>query len=165
MVDAHEKKVVKKPDEVKKTDPVTTPGGTDDLKQKLGLTDKEIKGNKLYSFISEWYAVPYKYGGCVKTGVDCSCFATNLYQSVYGKSLARTAGDMFLQSDKISENDAREGDLVFFRMYGTKITHVGVFVKGDYFVHASTSKGVMLSSLQEAYYKKYFYCAGRIKKT
>jgi len=70
-----------------------------------------------------------------------------------------------LQCEKISEEEAKEGDLFFFRMNGTKISHVGVFVKGDYFVHASTSKGVILSSLKEAYYRKNFYCAGRIKKT
>lgn len=164
-MDAKEKKVVKKDVPAKKAEPPLNTGDANEIKEKLGLTDKEIKNSKLYSFVGDWYASPYKYGGCLKSGVDCSCFASILYQTVYGKNLARTANDMFLQCEKITEEEAREGDLFFFRMNGTKISHVGVFVKGEYFVHASTSKGVILSSLKEAYYRKNFYCAGRIKKT
>lgn len=139
-------------------------GSTNEVEQKLGVTKKEIHHSKLYSFVGEWYGTPYKYGGCQKNGVDCSCFASVLYTQVYGASLARTAGDMYKQCDKISMEEMREGDLLFFKINSNSISHVGVFVKGDFFVHASSSKGVMLSSIKEAYYQKYFYCAGRIRK-
>lgn len=138
--------------------------GTPVLEQKLGLSSKEIKNSKLYSFVNEWYNTPYKYGGCQKTGVDCSCFADILYEEVYGYKLARTAGDMFNACNKISAEDAKEGDLFFFKINGDKISHVGVLLKRNFFVHSSTSKGVIISSLDEAYYKKYFFCAGRPKK-
>ncbi len=114
--------------------------------------------------MNEWYNVPYQYGGCLKSGVDCSCFASILYDDVYGKKLPRIAGDMFNQCSQISPEDAKEGDLFFFKINGNKISHVGVFLKRNFFVHASTSKGVMINTIDEAYYKKYFFCAGRLKQ-
>ena len=136
------------------------------LMQKLGLDKKEIAHHKLYSFVNEWYGVPYKYGGCTKEGVDCSCFVCEMYKKVYQNgNLNRTAGEMFKACEQISADDAKQGDLFFFKINGDKISHVGVCLKKDVFVHASTSKGVMINSIEEAYYKKYFFCAGRIKKT
>lgn len=135
------------------------------MEQKLGLSSKEIHRERIYSFVNEWYGVPYKYGGCKKEGVDCSCFATILYNEVYHISLNRTAGEMFKASEQIQANEAKQGDLFFFKINGDKITHVGVCLKNNFFVHASTSQGVIINSIEEAYYKKYFFCAGRIKKT
>lgn len=135
------------------------------LKEKLGLTNKEIKSSKLYTFINDWYGVPYKYGGCQKTGVDCSCFADNLYKDVYHRKLGRTAGEIYKECDKIKTDHIKEGDLVFFKINSSNISHVGVYLKNNKFVHASTSKGVMISDLTETYYKKYFYSAGRLKES
>lgn len=133
------------------------------VKEKLGVTNKEIRESKLYRYINDWYGVPYKYGGCQKTGVDCSCFTSNLYETVYGKKLARTAGDIQKECDKVSTEKLKQGDLVFFITNGKNISHVGVYVKDNKFVHASTSKGVMISDLSETYYKKTFSSAGRLK--
>ncbi|MGZ3901649.1 MAG: C40 family peptidase [Bacteroidia bacterium] len=136
---------------------------TDPLEEKLGLSKKEIKHSKLYSFIDEWYGVPYKYGGCQKTGVDCSCFTDLLYENVYGTKTARSAGEIYKECDKISLDKIKEGDLVFFITNGKNISHVGVYLKNDKFAHASTSRGVMISDLKEPYYKKTFYSAGKLK--
>ena len=136
---------------------------TNELEQKLGLNSKEIKSSKLYSFIDDWYGTPYKYGGCQKGGVDCSCFTNLLYEKVYDKKIARSASDMFKECDKISIEEAKTGDLVFFKIGGNNISHVGVFIKNNLFVHASNSSGVVINSLKEAYYKKYFFCAGKMK--
>src|SRR5688500_8483644 len=46
--------------------------------ESLGLTSKQVKHSKLYSFCDEWYGVPYRYGGCRKSGIDCSCFVNML---------------------------------------------------------------------------------------
>ena len=59
----------------------------------------------------------------------------------------------------------KQGDLLFFKTNGNSISHVGVYLKNNKFVHASTSKGVMINDLEETYYKKYFYSAGRLKHT
>jgi murein DD-endopeptidase / murein LD-carboxypeptidase len=132
------------------------PGKANEVEQKLGVSKKQIHENKLYSFVDDWYGTPYKYGGCQKTGIDCSCFTNLLYDRVYGIKIARSAADMFLGCDKISIEDAHQGDLLFFKIGGSAITHVGVFLRSKLFVHASTSKGVSINSVDEAYYKKYF---------
>lgn len=139
-----------------------SPGGSE-LQQKLGISSKQIQENKLYSFIDDWYGVPYKYGGCQKAGVDCSCFTNLLYEKVYDKRIARSAAEMFRACDEISLDQAKMGDLVFFKIGGNSISHVGVFLKNKLFVHASNSRGVIINSLDEAYYKKYFFCAGKMK--
>lgn len=133
------------------------------LRQNIGLSARDLRQNKLYSFVLDWYGTPYKYGGCQRSGVDCSCFTVMLCEKVYGTSLPRRAEDIFKSCDHFDLRDAQEGDLVFFRIGGKKISHVGVYLRNKWFVHASTSRGVIMNSLDEAYYKKYFFCAGRLK--
>jgi lipoprotein Spr len=135
----------------------------DDWQRALGVTPRQFRESRLYSFIGEWYGTPYKYGGCIKSGVDCSCFASLLSEKVYNRHLPRSANDMYLQADKFGIDDAREGDLLFFRINSKTVTHVGIYLGRKMFVHASTSRGVSVSSLDEAYYRKYFFCAGRVK--
>ena len=135
-----------------------------EFRQKLQLSEREIKSTKLYSFSEDWYGVPYRYGGCDKSGVDCSCFANVLYQQVYSKSIARSTNDIFKNCDQLSLEELQQGDFIFFKIGGTSISHVGIFLKGTYFIHSSSSRGVILNSLDEAYYKKYFFCAGKLRK-
>ncbi len=139
-------------------------GTAQSFRSQLQLSEAEIRNNKLYSFSEQWYGSPYKYGGCERNGVDCSCFVNVLYQQVYGKTLARSAAEMFKACESLDLEKMTQGDLVFFKIGGNTISHVGVLLKGNLFIHASTSRGVMVNSLEEAYYKKYFYCAGKVKK-
>lgn len=133
------------------------------VKTTLQLSDKEMK-EPLYVFITEWYGVPYKYGECSKSGIDCSGFVNLLYQKVYHKSLERRSDDIFhKQCKKIKRSEVKEGDLVFFKIESKEITHVGVYLKNNKFVHASTKKGVMISDLNEPYFQRYFYAFGRVK--
>lgn len=151
----------------KKDTPKKETAKVSDVKNKtiasiMGVSEKEIRDKKLYEFIEEWYGVPYKYGGCSKNGTDCSCLTINLYSAVYKKQLPRNADDMAKACDKVSEKKASEGDMVFFKINSKQVSHVGVVLKNNKFVHASTSKGVLISDLNEAYYKKYFYCYGHL---
>lgn len=148
----------------KKPHQVSSKSAGSDLERVLGISSKEIKKSKLYSFIQDWYGVPYKYGGCKKSGVDCSCFTNILYEDVYHQKLMGNAADMYKRTEKISLERAKEGDLVFFKINVSYVSHVGVLLRSGFFVHASTSKGVIVSSLNEAYYKKYFHSAGRVNK-
>jgi lipoprotein Spr len=118
----------------------------------------------LYTAVSKWFGTPYKIGGTTKKGVDCSGFVNVIYKEVYGKSLARNSADIYLKSDKIAKANLREGDFVFFRTNKSKsVNHVGIYLKNGKFAHASTSKGVIVSSLDEAYYNKAFFSGGRAK--
>lgn len=130
---------------------------------KLSVSEKEVRNKKLYSFISDWYGTVYKYGGCDKNGVDCSCFTGILYKKVYGVTVGRNTSLIYKESEHIKTSHLREGDLVFFNAGTKDVSHVGVYLKDNKFVHASTSKGVMINDLGETYYKKYYYGAGRIK--
>lgn len=135
----------------------------ENIKNTLHLTDKEMN-NPLYKFITEWYGVPYKYGECSKNGTDCSGFVNALYQKVYRITLERQAEDIFQkQCKKINKNEVQEGDMVFFKIESNRITHVGVYLRNNKFVHASTKKGVIISDLNEPYFQKHFYCFGRVK--
>jgi lipoprotein Spr len=70
--------------------------------------------------------------------------------------------EIFSNSQTISRKELREGDLVFFKIQSDQVNHVGVYLQNDHFVHASTQAGVTVSRLNEAYYARYFFKAGRI---
>lgn len=126
----------------------------------------EIYNEKLYTIIDQWIGVPYKFGGKNKGGIDCSNFSCTLLREAfsYPSNYYFPSSKLAEQGDKISLDNAQEGDLVFFSMNsGSKISHVGVYLANRKFVHASTSKGVIISSLDEDYYKKRFVFAKRIK--
>lgn len=131
------------------------------VQEKLSVDKHEIEKSKLYSFITDWYGTPYRYGGCDKSGTDCSCFTLMLFKQVYNKTIERSSGEIYKSCEKIKRSHLKEGDLVFFVTNGKGVSHVGVFLKDEKFVHASTSKGVMISSLSEAYFEKTYYGAGR----
>jgi cell wall-associated NlpC family hydrolase len=124
------------------------------------FTGKEDK--KLLAELSTWIGVPYVYGGESKTGTDCSGMVQTVFKTVYNVSLYRTAYDLEKNCDKVSKKNLTCGDLVFFKISSTKISHVGIYLAKNKFIHAS-SKGVMVSDLTEAYYIKYYYSAGRVK--
>lgn len=129
----------------------------------LKVEPKAINNEKLYTFIDEWYAIPYKYAGFDKSGIDCSGFTCKLYESVYSKKIARSSKDICATSKEVELNELKEGDFVFFKIESKNVSHVGVYLLNNKFVHASTKKGVIINDLNEPYYKKYFYKGGRIK--
>ena len=129
----------------------------------LKVDAKDIKDEKLYSFIDEWYSAPYKYGASEKNGTDCSGFTCRLYESVYGKKIPRSSREIHTSSKEIELKNLKEGDFVFFKIESPNVSHVGVYLQNNKFVHASTKKGVIINDLDEPYYKKYFFTGGRIK--
>ena len=123
----------------------------------------EIKNIKLYSFIDEWYGTKYKYGGLLKSGVDCSGFCNVLYNEVYNTQIQRTTSELFKKINKTNKKNLREGDFVFFDISSKKNSHVGIYLKNNRFVHASSSRGVVISSLENPYYKKAYTKGGRLR--
>ena len=114
--------------------------------------------------IDRWLGTPYKYGGNDNKGVDCSGFVNAIYQSVYNLTLPRSSKEMYSKCLKIKTTDLKEGDLVFFDYNGKGISHVGIYLKDDKYAHASSSKGVVISSLSNDYTRKYYVGGGRFKK-
>jgi len=128
----------------------------------LKVPKSEIKNVKLYTFIDEWYGTKYKYGGMSKTGVDCSGFCNILYNNVYNKKINRSTAELSKDINKVGINNLKEGYLVFFNISKKKNAHVGIYLKNKMFVHASTSKGVIISSLENPYYKKAYNKGGKL---
>jgi cell wall-associated NlpC family hydrolase len=131
--------------------------------QILGVSKSEIQNEELYRFIDNWIGVPHRIGGMDKNGVDCSGFTTILEKEVYNLALPRVARQMAEGIKRKYEEDLQEGDLVFFDFDGQKYSHVGVYLHNNKFVHASTSKGVIISDLKDLWYYKYFSRAGSIR--
>lgn len=151
----------------KSTDAPITKNTSQSLKQtyseKLGVSESDITNQKLYEFINEWYGVPYKYAGKDKDGIDCSGLASVLYLQVYKKTISSSTKALVAETKKIKESDLEEGDLVFFNTNDRSISHVGVYLQNNKFVHASTKKGVMISDMNEPYFKKTYVSSGRLK--
>lgn len=124
--------------------------------KQLGFKPPHDFNKKLYDFIIEWLGTPYKYGGCTKSGTDCSCFVFNVYKEVFNKTLPRSTSAIASDCKTIKQNQLRQGDLIFFNTDGKKVSHIGLHLHADKFVHASTKKGVMISSMEEDYFKKTF---------
>ena len=129
----------------------------------LNVDNKKIDNTQLYSFIDEWYKTPYKYGGHTKKGIDCSNFASTLYSQVYHKSITGSSLSISKQCKTVSKSNLTEGDLVFFKIDNGDVSHIGVYLQNNKFVHATTKKGVIIDDMDEPYYKKYFYAGGRLK--
>jgi lipoprotein Spr len=124
-------------------------------------TEIELVNNfRLFEFIEEWWSVAYRFGGTTKRGIDCSAFSGLLMSSVFGVALPRTAREQYKASKKILLADAREGDLLFFNTRGG-VSHVGIYLANNYFVHASSSNGVTISDLTDSYYAKRFIGAAK----
>lgn len=108
----------------------------------------------------KWLGTPYCWGGQDKNCTDCSGFVYEIFKK-FGISLPRTAARQFYYSQADNIENISPGDLVFFKKNG-KITHVGIYTGKNKFIHASSSKGVMISSLNRKYYRDHFAGFGKI---
>ncbi len=135
--------------------PIRTPEGY--LRAEGLASDK-----RLVRLVDEWLGVPHRMGGKDKNGIDCSGFVTLAMNKVYNKDFSGPSAVMATKVKDIKKSDLREGDLVFFKINGPKVSHVGLYLSDGYFVHATVRKGVLISSLSEPYYDKYYSGSGRV---
>ena len=130
----------------------------------LGQEIESLPNPVLYETIHDWLGTPYKYSGDCKDGIDCSGFVCMLYQKVYGMELGASAAEIYKSAKPLKKNSLHEGDLVFFRINKKRVSHVGIYLMNNKFAHATVQNGVIISDLDEAYYKKYFFKGGRVTK-
>lgn len=138
-------------------------------KEKLAKTHtksgvkKEV--TKVLKTAHSFLGTPYKYGGANRSGLDCSGLVINAYDGA-GIQMPRKSTEQAEKGREVKLRDVREGDLVFFITSGSVINHVGIvdkIVKGEvFFIHSSTSKGVIVSSLEETYWNRRFVKAVRV---
>ena len=126
----------------------------------LDVEVEMVKNVNLFRFIDEWYGVRYLFGGSTKKGIDCSALMQVLFTSLYGISLPRTAKMQYDFSRRISRTELKEGDLLFFNTRGG-VSHVGMYLTNNKFVHAST-KGVAISDMFDPYYANRLVGTGRV---
>ena len=110
-----------------------------------------------YSYLG----TPYRYGGTSYSGIDCSGFTMKVFAQ-FGIYLPHGASDQYALSTPVTTEERAPGDLVFFNTSGYGIGHVGIYLGSGQFIHASTSRGVIISSLYESYYARTYLFAGRI---
>ncbi len=128
----------------------------------LDATVEKLTNVNLLKLIDEWYGTSYCMGGSTKNCIDCSAFTHIILQNVYNVNVPRTAQDQYKSSQHINLEELNEGDLVFFNTNGgSDMSHVGVYLLNNKFVHAATSGGVMVSDLNDSYWKPRYRGAGR----
>ncbi|MCL7987992.1 NlpC/P60 family protein [Sphingobacterium sp. lm-10] len=131
--------------------------------QIMGVAVNATTNTKLYQFVYEWIGTPYRLGGDSKRGIDCSKFSLAVYENVFNTTIGYNSRNQYANVTTVQKNDLQPGDLVFFKIRSKSITHVGVYLGDDQFAHASSSKGVMVSNLGEAYWRRYYFSGGRPK--
>ena len=127
----------------------------------LDIEVELIKNINLFRLIDDWYGVKYLFGGTGKKGIDCSALMQVLFTSVYGMALPRTAKMQYDFSKRISRTELKEGDLLFFNTRGG-VSHVGMYLANNKFLHASTTYGVTISDMFESYYSSRLIGVGRV---
>jgi lipoprotein Spr len=121
-----------------------------------------LPSKSLLEAVDQFYGVRYRKGGNGVWGIDCSGFTVAVYTAAYGFALPRVSKEQYRISRKISTTELQEGDLLFFNTVGRGVSHVGVYLGNNKFIHATVHGGVMVNSLFESYYVKRFLGAGRI---
>ena len=129
----------------------------------LGVAPTSLNNLELLAQMEKWFGTQYCFGGSTDSCIDCSSFTQVILRDVYNVKIPRNSQQQFDASTKIETENLKEGDLVFFNTVSASmiITHVGVYVCNNKFVHASTSKGVTINDLSEKYFAKAFRGAGR----
>lgn len=128
--------------------------------------DIDLKDNhRLYVESAAVIGVPWRRGGTDERGLDCSGLTARLYRKVYRKRLRHNSEEQrVLDCRKVNRSNLLEGDLVFFHDGRNRhaASHVGIYLKNHRFLHASMRHGVIVSSLDEDYYRHHWLCGGRV---
>jgi len=133
--------------------------------KKITYPKKKHNGSWINAALSKEYAkwdgTPYKYGGTTLKGVDCSSLMQIIYKDAFGLRIPRTTKHQAKIGYQVNKNSSREGDLVFFKT-GWNTRHSGIIVEKGKFIHSSSKYGVIISSLNNPYWKSKYWQTRRI---
>ena len=125
------------------------------------LSNSQAVKRLLLDHYDDWRGTPYRYGGQSTKGVDCSAFVQLTFRNRLGHQLPRTTRNQIKTGAQVAKSELRVGDIVFFKVARNTL-HNGVYLGDAKFMHASTSKGVTISDLNNVYWKKTYLTARRI---
>lgn len=120
----------------------------------------QARADRLWHVFRRYEGAPYRYGGTSAGGFDCSGFILTAYREALGVRLPRTTSQMLAEGDPVQSDELQPGDLVFFHLSG-KDGHAGIYMGDGQFIHASSSSGVIDSSLNSRYWRRHFSQARR----
>jgi murein DD-endopeptidase / murein LD-carboxypeptidase len=121
-----------------------------------GTQSAETNYDMIVPASKKYIGVPYQWGGTTARGFDCSGFIQHVFQTI-NVNVPRTTAEMYQTGTSVKKEDLRIGDIVFFNTSGKGVSHAGIYIGENKFIHSSSSKGVTVSSLNDPYYwsKKY----------
>lgn len=129
------------------------------------ITQGQQKQADLYQRLDRhyrnWKGTPYRLGGLSRRGIDCSGFVHLAFRDVLGMNIPRSTDMLADTGTRIAKNQLNVGDLVFFKT-GFSKHHVGIYLGKQQFMHASTSRGVMKSSLNNPYWSAHYWKSTRL---
>ena len=166
--DSVKKEPAKKVEIASKTVADTTKKQTSAKTEAASKTKKQAKPaskpTNLEKYAKEWLGAKYVYGAASKKKTDCSGYVMQVYKGFYNIALDHNAQHIYDDGRgySIRRTKLQEGDLVFFGNFW-KISHVGIYLKGNRFIHASTSKGVVITSMDDNYWSSKYKGARRFK--
>lgn len=139
---------------------------TKELKDKLSNAYEQIDNIILYDSLmnayNNWRGTRYRWGGDSKDGIDCSALTRRVYRAVFnGYELPRVSVDQVRMGNIVSRENLKPGDILFFRPRNS-VNHTAVYLGNSLFINASSSKGVIISSIEEPYWNQYFRYGVRI---
>lgn len=124
--------------------------------QNMDLAPELDARTQFQQLFNSWSGVPYRFGGNSKRGIDCSALMQVSMQRLFDMNLPRTTALQVKQGHYIDRKDAKFGDLIFFRT-GRNTRHVGLYIGEGKFMHASSSRGVMISRTDNPYWASKFW--------
>lgn len=125
-----------------------------------GKTEAASVDETLIKYSKQLIGTPYVYGGMTINGFDCSGFMQFVFKQA-GITLPRTTTDQFNSGTAIAKKDLQPGDIVFFNTSGSGVSHSGMYIGGNQFIHADSTRGIMISSLNDPYYWKARYIGAK----